>query len=97
MDKLTLPALALIVFCGAAYAADTAAPAAPAATAPTAADCTALEKKFDGADKSHVTADKLKKANAKRSSGASQCTSGKVADGVKSLKSALKLIGAHSA
>lgn len=90
MNKMTLPALALIALCSTAYAAEPASTAA--AAAPTAADCTALQKQYDAANKSHVAADKLKKANAKRATGASECASGKVADGVKNLKSALKMI-----
>jgi hypothetical protein len=92
MDKMTLPALALIAFCSTAYAAEPSAPPLPATAAPSA-DCTALEKKYDAADKTKVTADKLKKANAKRAEGAKQCAAGKSDDGVKYLKSALKLIG----
>jgi hypothetical protein len=97
MTKMTLPVLALIVFCSTAYAAEpAAAPPAAAATATSAGatECTTLEKKFDAADKSKVTADKLKKANSKRAEGAKQCAAGKTSDGAKYLKSALKLIGA---
>ena len=94
MNRVTLPILALIVLCGTAVAAE---PAAPPAAAPAAAavslGCTTLEKQYDAADKSKVTADKLKKANAKRAEGAKQCAAGKTDDGVKYLKSALKLIG----
>src|SRR5882672_1555107 len=93
MNRVTLPTLALILLCGTAVAAEPAAAPAPAATAAVSADCTTLEKKYDAADKSKVTADKLKKANAKRAEGAKQCTAGKTDDGVKYLKSALKLIG----
>ena len=98
MNKMTLPSLALIAFCSTAVAAEPA--AAPATSAPAAAavsaDCTALEKKYDAADKTKVTADKLKKANSKRAEGAKQCAAGKTDDGVKYLKSALKLIGMKS-
>jgi hypothetical protein len=98
MNKMTLPALALILFCSTAYAAEQAAAPAPApapaaAPAKPASDCATLEKKYDAADKTKVTADKLKKANAKREEGDKQCAAGKTADGVKSLKSALKTIG----
>jgi len=91
MNKMTLPTLALIALCSTAYAAEPT--AAPAATKPAASDCATLEKKFDAADKSKVSAEKLKKANTKREAGAKQCAAGKTGDGVKSLKSALKAIG----
>ena len=99
MNKMTLPSLALIAFCSTAIAAEPA--AAPATTAPPAAAavsaaCMALEKKYDAADKTKVTADKLKKANSKRAEGSKQCAAGKTDDGVKYLKSALKLIGVKS-
>jgi hypothetical protein len=92
MDKMTLPALALIAFCSTAYAAEPSTPPAAATAAPSA-DCATLEKKYDAADKSKVTADKLKKANSKRAEGAKQCTAGNADAGVKDLKSALKAIG----
>jgi hypothetical protein len=99
MNKMTLPAMALIAFCSTSYAAETATTppgAPPAATAPSSADCTALEKKYDAADKTKVTPDKLKKATAKRETGAKDCAAGNTTDGVKYLKSALKLIGVKS-
>ena len=99
MNRVTLPSLTLIVLCSTAIAAETAtAPATtmPSATAAVSADCAALEKKFDAADKTKVTADKLKKANSKRAEGAKQCAAGKSDEGVKYLKSALKLIGMKS-
>src|SRR5262245_39909511 len=93
MNRMTLPTLALIVFCGTAVAAEPQSAPAPAAATAASADCTALEKKYDAADKKEVTADKLKKANAKRAEGAKLCASGNSDGGVKYLKSALKLIG----
>lgn len=92
MNRVTLPTLALIVLCGTAVAAEPAAPA-PSAAAAVSAGCTTLEKQYDAADKTKVTADKLKKANSKRAEAAKQCAAGKTDDGVKYLKSALKLIG----
>ena len=92
MIKMTLPALALVVLCTSAFAAE------PAMTtpAPSAATCAALEKQYDAAKKDQVSAETLKKAGAKRTKGASECTSGKITEGVKTLKSALKMIGSKS-
>jgi hypothetical protein len=94
MPKMTLPTLALIAVCSVAYAEPAPAPpAAPAAANPAAAECAALEQKYDAADKTKVTAEKLKKANAKRETGAKDCAAGNTTTGVKYLKSALKIIG----
>ena len=85
MARIALPALAFVVLCSAAFAAD-------AATA-TAAQCTALEKQYDSAAKDKVTPDKLKKSQTQRAHGADLCAQGKLDSGVKALKTALKDIG----
>jgi hypothetical protein len=94
MARITLPsalsaAMALVVLCGASFAAD--------ATTATAAQCTALEKQYDSASKEKVTPEKLKKSQAHRSHGADLCAQGKPDEGVKALKAALKDIGIKAA
>jgi len=90
MKKMALPLLALVVLAGPAFA-DTTKPAA------TAAQCTALEKQYDAANKDKVAPDKLKKAQSQRTHGADLCAQGKTDSGVKALKAALKDIGVKPA
>ena len=84
-----LPAMAFVVLCSVAFAAD--------ATTATAAQCAALEKQYDDAGKTNVNPDKLKKSQTQRAHGADLCAQGKLDSGVKSLKSALKDIGVKPA
>jgi hypothetical protein len=91
MARIALPAIAFVVLCSAAVAADA------ATTTATAAQCTALEKQYDGATKDKVNPDKLKKSESHRAHGADLCAQGKLDTGVKALKSALKDIGAKPA
>jgi len=68
--------------------------ASPSATP---AQCEALQKQFDAAPKDKVRPDKLKKAQSQREHGADFCAQGKLDNGVKALKSALKGIGVQPA
>jgi hypothetical protein len=94
MNKVSLSAIVLAVLCGSAFAADT---ATQPASADAAAQCTALEKQYDAANKASIAPDKLKKAQNQRAHGADLCAQGKTANGIKALKSALKDIGVHPA
>ena len=94
MNKVSLSAIVFAVLCGSAFAADTTKSTSADATA---AQCTALEKQFDAANKAGIAPDKLKKAQNQRAHGADLCAMGKTTSGVKALKSALKDIGVHSA
>ena len=91
MARIALPALAFVLLCSAAFAADA------ATTTATAAQCTALEKQYDGAAKDKVNPDKLKKSQTQRAHGADLCAQGKLDSGVKALKTALKDIGVKPA
>jgi hypothetical protein len=93
MRNTTSLALVLVLACGSAFAAEPTT-AKPMATT-TAADCSSLEKQFDNANKSQVSADKLKSAEKQRAHGASLCMKGETAEGMKALKNALADIGAH--
>jgi len=95
MNKVSLCAIVLAVLCGSAFAADTA--TTPASTEAAAAQCTALEKQYDAANKASIAPDKLKKAQNQRAHGADLCAQGKTSSGIKALKNALKDIGVHPA
>jgi hypothetical protein len=64
-----------------------------AATMTPAQKCTALEKQFDGAIKTHGTAAKAPDARTLRADAGGLCTSGKAEDGVMKLQQALNDIG----
>ncbi len=58
-----------------------------------AAQCASLERQYDVAEKSSVTADKLRKAELRRTEGSDLCAQGKTNSGINTLKAALKDIG----
>jgi hypothetical protein len=94
MSKTTLTILAFAVVCSSAIAAEnTAPPAAMSASAPVE-DCASLQKKYDSADKSKVSPNRMKDAKAQRVKGGNLCASGNVTEGMKALKNALAEIGA---
>jgi len=92
--KPTLIVLAFAVACSTALAADNTATGTTTAAA-TATDCAALEKKYDSADKSKVSPNRMKDAKAQRVKGGNLCASGNVSEGVKALKNALADIGVN--
>jgi hypothetical protein len=94
MSKTTLTILAFAVVCSSAIAAETTAPAAVSASAP-AEDCASLQKKYDSADKSKVSPNRMKDAKAQRVKGGNLCASGNVTEGMKALKNALADIGVN--
>jgi hypothetical protein len=57
------------------------------------ADCARLAKRYDDADKTDVSAARLKRAREARATGGDLCESGRGAGGVRALKQALAYIG----
>jgi hypothetical protein len=88
MSKTTLTILAFAVVCSSAIAAENAAPTGMSASTP-AEDCASLQKKYDSADKSKVSPNRMKDAKAQRVKGGNLCAKGNVTEGVKALKNAL--------
>ena len=88
--KPTLIVLAFAVACSTAIAAEN---PAPATTSATADECTTLQAKYDGADKSKVSPNKMKDAKAQRVKGGDLCAKGNRTEGAKALKNALADIG----
>jgi hypothetical protein len=90
--KPTLIVLAVAVACSTAIAADSPAPTTSSMTA-AAEDCATLQAKYDGADKSQVSPNKMKNAKAQRVKGGNLCAQGNKTEGIKALKNALADIG----
>jgi len=91
--KPTLIVLAFAVACSTAIAADD--PAPTTTTPATAEDCATLQAKYDGADKSQVSPNKMKDAKAQRVKGGNLCAQGNKTEGMKALKAALADIGVN--
>lgn len=98
--RMIVPAVLAAVMLGTpVMAANYSTTAAPAQATQKAADmtpvqkCSALEKQFDAAIKTHSKVAKVSEAKTMRADGGKLCASGKQADGIVKLDQALKDLG----